>query len=353
MNRTQSGANNQSTVNGTTEKKIFDDLTDSERTELAAHHPLLTQNVLLPTAPIEELCRVINRIVMLRETGCCFAAHSGVGKTSALDMVEAQIRIKMPKLCIVKHDTHNQQFPSIRAFFKHFLATIGHEEKRGETYDLRERVVNWLIDEARISGLNMILMSIDEAHAMAMQDFDFLKDVYNDLHRAGVQLITILMGQDPELSKVIEKLKHANRLDLIGRFAMRVLPFRAYNNLEDLTKILGGIDKAIYPEGSSISWTAFYFPKAFRHGFRLENEATSMMNAIAEVAPKTVSKNFGFPARQAFLAIRTFMMDNATFDTPDMRIPTDAWKNAVAYANLAEAIAHMRAPRKSKTDIVS
>lgn len=330
------------------------EIQDQERAELALHHPLFTQRVLLPTTPIEELFKIVKRIIVLRETGCCFVAYSGVGKSCALDMVEAMIKIQMPNLCVVKHDTHNQQFPSIRAFFKHFLSTIKHQEKKGETYDLRERVVNWLIDEARISGLNMVLLSIDEAHAMAIQDFDFLKDVYNDLNREGVQLITILMGQDPDLRKTIDKLKHASRLDLIGRFAMRILPFRAYDSLADLTRILKEIDDAIFPEGSRVSWTAFYFPKAFKEGFRLANEAPALWSAIKAVAPKGSAKSFSFPARQTFVAIRTFMIDNAGFDAPQIQLPSDAWMNAVVYSNLQGAMLLGQVPReKSETAIMS
>jgi hypothetical protein len=258
-------------------------------------------------------------------------------------MVEAMLHKQMPRLPIFQHNAHNQQIPSIRAFFKHFLATVGHKEKRGETYDLRERLVNCLIDDARISGMNMILMLIDEAHAMAIQDFNFLKDVYNDLGKENVQLITILMGQAPDLSKVITELKNSNRLDLVGRFAMSTLSFRAYNSIRDLTKILKGIDSAIFPDESGVSWTGFFFPEAYRRGFRLENEASRFMAAIAAVAPNETSGVFDFPARQAFLAIRTFVIDNAAFDDPNILLPDDAWKNAVNYAKLKDAMLLMNA----------
>lgn len=315
-----------------------------ERVKLAMQHPLFTQTVLLPTSPIEELYRIVRRIVVLRETGCCFTAWSGVGKTSALDMVLAMLKSQMPELCIVKHDTHNQQFPSIRAFFKHFLTSVGHKEQRGETYDLRMRLVNLLIDEARRSGMNMVLMSIDEAQAMKEQDFDFLKDIFNDLQRAGIQLVTILMGQDPELLDVIADLRAKRRLDLIGRFAIRVLRFRALNCLADLDRILSEIDRAVYPEGSTLTWSEFFFPQAYSAGFRLQNEAPKFMEAIRSIASVTESEIFDFPARQAFLAIRTFLIDNAMFDDRDMRLPEGTWKEAVAYAKLQEATRLMGEP---------
>lgn len=315
---------------------------DTERASLALFHPLLTGSVLLPTLPIEGLFRAIKRAVVLRETGICFSARSGVGKTSALEMVEAMLRIQLPRMPIYVHDTHNQQLPSVRAFFKHFLYTVGHSEKRGETYDLRERLVNCMIDDARISGSNIVLLFIDEAHAMAVQDFDFLKDVYNDLNRESVQLITVLMGQEPDLSNVIFKLKTLGRLDLIGRFAMRIQPFRAFDSIRDLTQILKGIDQAVFPESSNITWTAFFFPEAYKSGFRLENEAPRFMEAISAASPKSSGQNFAFPARQTFLAIRTLMIDCAVFDKANMMLPDVAWIEAVEYAKLQDSMQLMK-----------
>jgi|GEM_PF-958069 len=333
------------------QKPIYEEiLKGKSRVELAVHHPLFTSRILLPTVPIEELYRVIKRVVVLRETGCCLTARSGVGKTAALEMVEAMIKRQMPDLVVFRHDTHNQQIPSIRAFFKHFLTTVGHVEKKGETYDLRERLVNCLVDDARISGRNMILLFVDEAHAMSVQDFNFLKDVYNDLDKQGVQLITVLMGQEPDFTKVIDGLKQAGRLDLIGRFAMRIIPFRPYRDLADLTKILSGIDAAIYPEGSQISWTAFFFPLAYKNGFRVENEAKALLEAIESVAPSG-SRRRGFPARQTFLAIRTFMLDNACYDSAELKLPPDAWKEAVRYAQLKQAISIMNGQNKPNVTV--
>lgn len=316
---------------------------NERRGEIGLHHPLMTKDVLLPTAPINELFLAIHRVVVLRETGCCFTGHSGIGKSCALDVVEAMLQIQMPGLCVVKHDTHSQQVPSIRAFFKHFLTTIKHSQLRGETFDLRQRLVNWLVDEAKLSGLNMIVLLIDEAQGMKMQDFNFLKDVFNDLNKEGVQLITILMAQAPDFAEVVATLKRERRLDLIGRFAMRILPFRAYNSATDLEQILRGIDEAVFPEGSGITWTEFYFPKAFQTGFRLVGQLNDFMKAITASAPKTRPMRFDFPARQAFVAIRTFMMDYAGSDGENMLVPVDAWKTVVAYAKIADSMEMMRA----------
>lgn len=319
----------------------IDAVLGGRRSELGLYHPLLTEQVLLQTPPIVELFRAIKRVVVLRETGCCFTGYSGVGKTSALVVISAMLRLQIPNLCIITHAIQNQQFTSIRAFFKHFLNTVRHPQLGGETYDLRQRVANRMIDDARISGLNMVLLLIDEAQAMRLQDFDFLKDVFNDLKKEGIQLITVMMAQAPDFQKVVDALKNARRLDLIGRFVTRILPYRAYSR-DDLKAVLKLIDEAEYPEDSGIKWTQFYYPEAFRHGFRLLSQLDPFMAAIIANAPVSEPNDFAFPARQTFIAIRKFMVEYSAYDSPSIALPENVWQDAVMYAKLKEAMDQMQ-----------
>lgn len=306
------------------------------RARILIHHPLLKTVELLMTPPIRELYRIVKRSVTLREPGCCFIGPSGVGKTSALWLVEKMLKHDFPNLAIYMHETQNQQVPSVRAFFKNFLYTVKHRENRGETYDLRLRVTNRLVDDARISGLDLAVLLIDEAHAMSIQDFLFLKDIDNSLNGEGIKLITVMMGQRPDFDGVLRRLRDQRRLDLIARFTIRQMSFRAYSTIEDLEEVFSGIDNAIFPQESTITWTQFFFPQAYKAGFRMKNEAASFYRTLKAMTPAGIEQTF--PARQAFLAIRAFMVDNAGFDRPDMQIRSEAWKEAIEYAKVQEAL---------------
>jgi hypothetical protein len=318
------------------------DLNDpAVRAKLLIHHPLLKTVEVLMTPPIRELYLIVSKAIKLREPGCCFIGPSGVGKTSALWLVDKMLRAEQPKIAIFMHETQNQQMPSVRAFFKNFLNTVNHKEKRGETYDLRLRVTNRLVDDARASGLDMAILLIDEAHAMSIQDFLFLKDVDNSLNGEGIKLVTIMMGQCPDFDGVLRKLRDQRRLDLIARFTIRQMQFRAYSTVEDLAEVFGGIDDAIFPPESTVTWTQFFFPSAYAAGFRMKNEAPSLYGALRGLA--ATGGEQAFPARQTFLAIRAFMVDNAAFDSADMRLRADAWRKAIEYAQVQEAMLLMKA----------
>lgn len=324
---------------------MFDEMHEqsagTQESKVLLSHPLFDHTVLLRTNPSDELYLAIKRIIIVRETGCVFTGAHRIGKTDALDRVKTMLHQQYPSLCIYSHDAHNQQLPSVRAFFKHFLSTVGHAEKKGETYDLRERLVNVLVDDARTSGSALVVMFIDEASAMLLADFLFLKDVFNDLSRQGVQLITILMGQAPDMQHVIDDLIARGRGDLVARFTNRVIEFRAFNCIDDIWTILSGIDTREHPVGSGISWTAFFLPQAYQNGFRLIDQSQYFMDAILANVSGLAPRQVAFPAGATFLAIRNFLLSAAAYDASNIKLPDDIWHTAVRDSLLQEAIARM------------
>lgn len=310
-------------------------------------HPLIRQNVLLPTYPAEELYAQVRRIVALRETGCCFLAPPGAGKTFAIEIACQLLKVERPELVTVVYDAQNQQFPSIRAFFKGFLETLGHTQLIGESYDLRSRVVHWFIDAGLSSGTNMVVLFIDEAQTLALKDFDFLKDVFNALGRSNVQLITILVGQDPDMKFVIDGIRSKQRLEIIGRFTMRLTRFRCFNSVRDIEYVLRGIDEAEYPIGLKKTWTQYFFPQAYDSGFRLQTEAHRFYDIVVDLSGSQKGRPVDIPARQTFLAIRTLISDNMRKDKPDFSLTLEDWEKAIVYSKIKEAIGIMRLHRST------
>lgn len=314
------------------------------RSQLLNHHPLITTKVLLPTKPIQEVYLEIRRVVLLREISCYATGKSGLGKSSALAVIAAMLVRELPGLFVISYSTRNQQVPSIRAFFKYFLKMVGHQNRKGETEDLRDRLISCLIHHSRQSSFGIAVLLLDEAQAMSLQDFLFLKDVYNDLALEGVQLVTVLMGQEPDFSNVIHQLQHESRLDLTGRFAMRKIPFRGFSTEDDLRDILWHIDNEIFPENTECSWTEFFFPEAYREGFRMVDQAKNFYVSLRS-AYESGNAALEYPARQTFAAIRNFMTENATFQSDQIKDPSKRWAAAVEYARMALALHMMDAAK--------
>lgn len=310
-------------------------------------HPAFSTNTVLPTEPINELYQMVRQIVFVRETGCCFTAHSGVGKTRALMMVEHLLRQRMPELLIVRHNIWNQQVASIRAFYKHFLTAIGHPELRGETFDLRHRLMRRLVDMARANKSPIVLLLIDEANAMRLDDFLFLKDVYNELDKDGIQLITVMMGQEPDFGEVLALLRERGRLDLISRFARRNLVFRACSTEKDFKGVFRHFDTTVFPAEAGQTWTQYFLPNAWDSGFRLADQVGVFLQAVERCASPS-SRAIGIPARQLFTVIRRFLLEQMYRDRSPEPLADNPWDAAVTYAMLDDALAAMGTEEKRR-----
>ncbi|GJI93638.1 hypothetical protein RugamoR57_03560 [Duganella caerulea] len=313
------------------------DQTVAPTIEAIMMHPLFSQDTALVTPPIQELYAHVKRRVILREMSIAFLAPSGAGKSMALTVLEALIKAEFPGICVLTHSTHNQQYPSIRAFFKHFLASVGHREQRGETFDLRQRLLRILADGARVEGKNIIVLMIDEANAMKREDFLFLKDVGNDLADESIQLITVLMGQHPELDIVLEDLAFCRRLDLLSRFGLRKIEMRQCSSAADIKAIFTAIDTHKYPIDSDATWTAYFVPEAYKAGFRLVQQTENCDKTLKKILRYKGGGRTAFPTRQLFAAIRIFLVEMASIDSAEFVVPPDAWLNALGEALIKQA----------------
>lgn len=325
---------------------LSDSLPEEQSTTRLLEHPLFVKNIILPTEPIKEMVGAMRRAIMLREQGCCFTATSGFGKSFGLRMAENELRRLFPGVPIFRHIIDNQQVPSIRAFFKHFLLTVGITDIAGETYDLRVRLGSKLEDVGRKSPMRMVVLLVDEAQEMALQDFCFLKDIGNQLETVDVQLVVIMMGQDPDFEKTIENLKNRRRLDLASRFTLRRICFRGLQTREDFSNLLALIDSQVYPRGSSCTWPAYFARNAWQDGFRMEGQLDDLLAALGAVIPGGLGCT-GVSARQLFLAIRRYLLDFAELDRQRKVPPPELWKRCADYA-LIEDAATIAASEKCK-----
>ncbi len=332
--------NHQPSLNPDPGKIAFDPqrfIDPQARRDVLSVHPVFKSSTVLPTLPIKKMVSVAKRAIFLQQRGICFGAESGAGKTTSLLGMKQAMEYEFPGLAVYHHDTQNQQVPSIRAFFQHFLDSVGHPELRGETYMLRTRLRNVLVDSGRRSGMNVVMLLIDEAQAMNEVDFKFLKDISNALNKGDVALVTILAGQEPQFSRVREKLISDGHLDLVGRFLMRKIPFAGYTTKEDVESILANMDKQEYPPGSGWTWTQFFFPKAWQTGFRLKDQIDALFEALANL-PQAEQGNVRFPARQVYQAVHGLLIDYAGHDAPNMVLPAGAWKKVVTDAQVENAL---------------
>jgi len=297
-------------------------------------HPLLTRGVTLPTKPIEKLYTVIRLAVLIRCSGLYIAAPTGFGKTRATRCICQNLSAEFDGLAVVRQSIDNHPHPSIRGFYARTLQSVGHHKLNGETYQMRIRSENSLIEIGRRSRFKMVVLFVDEAHQMQAAEYLYLKDLENKLEDSGVILVTFLFGKSPEFEKRRILILNNGGDDLLARFAMRELKLDGYSSLDDIEELLKTFDHAAGSDGEEISWTRDFFPESYQSGFRMERQAQAFLGALRSCG--ALAAVGGCSCRQIFIALRHFMANVSEYDCANMKIPPRAWEEAASFSLIKE-----------------
>jgi hypothetical protein len=114
------------------------------------------------------------------------------------------------------------------------------------------------------------------------------------------------------------------------------MEFRGLRTKDDIRRLLLLIDLQEYPLGSGCAWPQFFVQKAWGLGFRMEDQAELLVDALQACLPGG-SLECGVSARQLFLSIRRFLIDYADIECRGKTLPTDLWSTAVDYALIQDA----------------
>lgn len=250
-------------------------------------HPVVRNRARLPTPPIKAVFDIVARTVFQRDPGCSFIAHPRFGKTFAIRVLSqqlGQIYPDVPSLIVnaKDHPRYSEMtfYTDILENCKHSLASLSKVNAR------RTRLVNYFWTLAQARNSDRLVLFVDEAQNWAEPEFSCLRDLSNDLALLDVTLITILFGQT-ELAAIRTVLLQSKRTDLIGRFMMQQYEFHGLTSLSDLVETMtcyDDVDVSEYPEGSQLSYTAYFLPKAFQGGWRLASEAGRLWEQFRLVA---------------------------------------------------------------------
>lgn len=299
-------------------------------------HPLILRRYVLPTASIEELYLRIKQCFKLRVPGAIVYAMTRWGKTYAIRQIIAELRRDFPKLVAITFDCHKKKFPSETAFFSNLLRAIGHEKaETGSAYVKRARLLNKLMEMLQASGQNVLVVFADEAQKLEIEEYEWLREVHDELERNGFRMVTFLIGQ-PQLKNRKTSLKQARQTQIVGRFMIDDIEFHGIRSAEEGATCLLGYDTATYPN-EAWSFTRFFFPQAWASGMRLVTEGAPLWQQFQEAHDNSGFRTdlevpMTYFARTVEIALTEFGKDH-----PDFRFTPEIWKEAVKASRFSAA----------------
>lgn len=250
-------------------------------------HPVIRDTAILPTRPLSDLVEQLRQWLSSRLPGAIVWGSPRIGKTQAITYIlnngRTIFQSPMPISILNAWDPTYSSLTENR-FFREVLESIGYASPAsGTAADKRRRAATFMIDRVQHVKEYRYLLFIDEAQWLDPVQMRYLMDLHNLLKRKQVRLITILVGQ-PEIMELKDSLRQAGQNHFLGRFMTDVHRFDGMESASDLKELcLSFDDRSEYPEGSSVSFTAYFVPQAWEGGWRLAEQVPLVWRVLQEL----------------------------------------------------------------------
>jgi hypothetical protein len=190
-------------------------------------HPVVEQKYIVPTPSIEDMYLRVKKLIGFKTPGCIIFAHPRFGKTYGVRYVAHILREDFPRSVILSFGCQAKQYHSEDAFFTVLLEAAGHPGAHtGKVSKKRARLNERIRELVDRSGYNWFVMFADEAQRLGVIEYEWLRDVHDDLERCGIRMITLLVGQ-PLLLNQKSALRMSRQTQITSRFMIDEMQFRA------------------------------------------------------------------------------------------------------------------------------
>ena len=304
------------------------------RDAVYAKHPVVRNAVKIVTGPVREAEEVTRGAILHRDPGTYFLAEPRVGKTTTIEMIKSVMPQTFPGVPVFDCNAKSHCTRSEKTFFGELLYELGQSPAVGSPAAYRRAVaLDRLIGDARTAKSDRIVLLIDEGQSWNEFEYELLRDLINDLRKAGVVCTTIIFAH-PNLELHVKRdLLRKGRTDLTGRFLVSRHTFRGLANKAELADAFGAYDnprRHQFPSGSELCYSQFFRPGAFGQGWRLAAEVDIAWSIFAAASKSSERSLVSLGMQWVSGAIRNFLF---AIDE-SVRLPTaEIWNDSIRAAS--------------------
>ncbi|MGZ9709241.1 ATP-binding protein [Glaciimonas sp. GNP009] len=318
-----------------------------ERPVAKERHPLTNRTYRVATTAIEACWLLVAKCLQFRIPGALIYGESRLGKTYAIEYLRMLIHQERPEIPTFHVQAEHKASRSEGAFFSSLLRAVRHPEpdlarnsrKRKALHD-RLRAV------AEAQSSSMVVFFCDEAQRYSLHEYEWLRDVHDELAQSGVRLTTFLFGQE-RLCEQRARFQESGDTQIVKRFMVETLRFRGIRSAVDAATCLKSYDEHEYPVGSQWSFTRYYYPYAFAAGLRLEGSAHFLWNAFSLAHQQAaLAGEVEIPMEYFSRAVEAVLLDGLLHDAVDFDLTEKHWSAVVQHCGyVASEQAVERNPR--------
>lgn len=302
----------------------------TERPVAKERHPLTNRTYRVATTAIEDCWFLISRCLQYRIPGALIYGESRLGKTYAIEYLRMLIHRERPEIPTFHVQAEHSTGRSEGAFFSNLLRAVRHPEpdmarnsrKRKALYD-RLRAV------AESQNSSIVVFFCDEAQRYSLHEYEWLRDVHDELAQSGVRLTTFLFGQE-RLCEQRARFQDSGDTQIVKRFMVETLRFRGIRSATDAATCLRSYDEHEFPAGSNWNFTRYYYPHAFDAGLRLEKSAHHLWDAFARAHQQAaLAGDVEIPMEYFSRAVEVVLLDGLLHDAVDFVLTEKQWTMVV------------------------
>lgn len=301
-------------------------------------HPLVEQKYIVPTPSIDEFYEKAKRLIRLRIPGAIVHACPRYGKTYSIRYVIRVLREDFPGIVVLSFGCHKKKNHSEDAFFANLLKAAGHPAAESGTITRkRSRLTDRIKERVDKTRYNLVIAFADEAQRLDIIEYEWLRDVHDELERAGIRMITFLVGQ-PQLLNQKTAFRESRQTQIISRFMIDEMRFRGIQTEDDLATCLAGYDTARFPQSSDWAYSRFFFPEAYEDGLRLVDQALPVWDAFerAHVGAR-FEDPLEIPMQYLARSVEIAFLEQSEHDSAEFRFSPAIWDAAVKASNYVSA----------------
>jgi hypothetical protein len=293
-------------------------------------HPLKCRTYRMPTPAIAAFRDLVDECLFLFVTGAMVSGQPRNGKTYAIEFLCRDLVKRYPKLSIYKLRCKKEQAPSENRFFSNLLTAANHAVPVGASRAaLRGRLIHKLRQVAEQRGDPRIVLFADEAQNLREIEYEWLRDVHDELELQDLRLFVFLVGQ-PQLLAQKSAFQALGKEQIVARFMVEEQRFRGVCSAEDCAAILATYDRGEYPAGSGWTYTRFFLPEAYGAGLRLAQEAGRLWGAFEDAHIRAnLDGALEIPMKYFTTAIEAALLLNTGNDSARFAFSDAGWARTI------------------------
>lgn len=249
-------------------------------------HPLKRRTYRVPTPSIKAMIALVDECLFMFVGGALIHGRPRMGKSCAIDFVMTDLKTRLPKLATYKMRWIKPQVPSENSFFAALLHAAKHPAQATASKSaLRGRLVHKYRQVADTNGDDRVVLFIDEAQNLREIEYEWLRDLHDELENNGVRLFTFLIGQHQLLAQK-SAFQAQDKEQIVARFMIEELAFRGIASEAECAAVLRAYDLGEFPAASGWNYTRFFVPKAYAAGLRLAESGPRLWRAFEDAHVK-------------------------------------------------------------------